>query len=718
MKHYSVVLGSCPETLTYMSDLEIRAGSTVRVPFRKRELIGLVSKKTDSSGNFVSKEIISVIGASLLESWQMQLIDEISEYYCCYPAQAARLVLPSFVWNEKQPERAVFLELTDQKPDIPESAKKQRELVEALRERTLELSDTRNNFSDSVIRSLLNKKIVRKKFGNIVPGFHIQSCDSIVEDKNLSAEQQHVFDTITRSEHKKFLIHGVTGSGKTEVYLRLVKQVVLKQQGAIILVPEIALTTQLIQYFSAHFDNKIAVLHSNMTDHERAQEWWRLKTGEVKIVLGSRSALFAPVQNLALIVIDEEHEWTYKQDKAPRYHARTVAETICKLLPDVTLVLGSATPDIETYYRSMEKKDFMLLEMNDRYGFLQHSITLPDVSIVDLREEFLKKNYSIFSELLKQKLSEVFENNEQAILFLNKRGSASSITCRECGYACKCDHCDISMTLHEKRANRSAALICHHCGAVSKPPVLCPCCKSVNIKSIGIGTQRVEKELQKLFPNIRILRADRDTTITKHAFENIYNDFKSHKADVLVGTQMIAKGLDIPKVNLVGIILADVGLHIPDFRSGEKAFQLLTQVAGRSGRREKQGEVVIQTYCPTHPSVVFAGNHDYKRFYLSEIVQRKDFGYPPFGDIIKLTYVHKDKKICFETAGTLFVALQEKVRLLNFDIDVSYAPAAIPKLHGTYRWHIYLQGEKSKELLLHMKQLNGWRIDRDPMIMG
>ena len=466
-------------------------------------------------------------------------------------------------------------------------------------------------------------------------------------------------------------------------------------------------------------------------------------------------------------MIDEEHEWTYKQDNAPRYHAKKIAEMMTEMRPDVKLVLGSATPSIETYASTRAggaegAGGYELLELDERVGGSSKT-KLPMVEIVDLRFEFRKKNYSIFSDALQEALTEALENKEQAILFLNRRGTASAVVCRECGYTVKCETCEIAMTLHERaggagRGNRATIehgfngsnglermeagggdlLICHHCGSLKRPILTCPNCKSTHIRNMGVGTQRVENELKKMFPQARILRADRDTTSTKKGFENIYNDFKAHKADILVGTQMIAKGLDIPNVSLVGVVLADIGLHIPDFRASEKTFQLMTQVAGRAGRRNKRGYVIIQTYSPTHPTIVAASNHDYKKFYETEILERKDFGYPPFAPIIKLTFQDPDKKDCFRIVkhmyGTLF-RLKEDVNLLKErplnqgpsvkiqgrdenNLEISMAPAAIPRLHGKYRWHIYLQGEQWAEILKGIGLERGWKVDRDPVNMG
>ena len=675
MQYYSVILRSCPHALTYASKEEIREGSLVSVPFRKGSQRAIVRTKIPSDEGFSAKNIEKVLKEVILDKQQLGMISKISEYYFCSINQASKLYLPTFLWNEKRPRRDEFLRIrrTARAEGAEGAARaegynvsqlkrspKQKKLVELLQaDGEMEISEVKKMFSASIITGLLNKKIIQKREGKICPGFKI-SYSGLKAVKKLTEDQQKIFDNIVSSKNQKHLIHGVTGSGKTEIYLQLIKKTLEEKKGAIILVPEIALTTQLIQYFANHFKNEIAVLHSKMTNNERAQEWWRLKTGEAKVLLGSRSGLFAPVQNLGLVVMDEEHEWTYKQDNAPRYHARKVAEMMMEMRPDVKLVLGSATPSVETYFltgaggkgsgagRAEGAGGYELQKLSERVGGSSKT-ELPLVEIVDLRFEFRKKNYSIFSDALQEALTETLKNKEQAILFLNRRGAASAVVCRECGYTVKCETCEIAMTLHGRAGEAGGdLLICHHCGSLKKPILTCPNCKSTYIRNMGVGTQRVESEIKKMFPQAKVLRADRDTTNTKKGFEKIYNDFKNHKADILVGTQMIAKGLDIPKVSLVGVMLADIGLHIPDFRASEKTFQLMTQVAGRAGRRDKRGYVIIQTYSPTHPAIVAAGNHDYRKFYEVEIADRKDFGYPPFAPIIKLTFQDPVRKFVFE----------------------------------------------------------------------
>lgn len=655
MKLYSVILPHYFEPLTYGSHEEMKPGSLVAVPFRTKVLRGVIARELKESP-VKPKEIQEILVNLILEKWQIDLLDRISEYYFCSKNQALKLFLPGGVLRQK-------------KMEAPTRKSKKKE----------------------------------------------EPKTKTTKPKTLTGEQKTVLETIRTSDKQKFLIHGITGSGKTEIYLQLAKKAASEGKGVIILVPEISLTPQLTAYFVENFP-EIVVWHSRLTEAEKRHAWWKLREGKSSIVLGSRSALFAPVKNPGLIIVDEEHEWTYKQENAPRYHARTVAEMMCELDPTMKLVLGSATPDGETYHRAKEGK-YELLEIKQRASNASSESTpLPEITIVDLRDEFKKRNFSIFSELLQEKLRETLERNEQAILFLNRRGSASAVVCRECGYTTRCPSCDIAMTLHGDGMN--AKLLCHHCGQFDSPPVTCPTCKSTYIKEIGTGTQKVELEAKKMFPNARILRADKDSTTSKDGFENIYNAVKNHEADILIGTQMIAKGLDLPKVSLVGVILADVSLHIPDFRSSERTFQLLTQVAGRAGRRDRQGEVIIQTYLPEHPSIVAAKNHDYLSFHEQEMKERALFRYPPFENIIKLTHENPSKEKCFQEAKRLYDMICDANQVNKWGLTINFAPASITKLHNKYRWHIYLSGDHPEALLKQIEMPRGWKVDRDPMSLG
>jgi primosomal protein N' (replication factor Y) len=534
---------------------------------------------------------------------------------------------------------------------------------------------------------------------------------------NLTDAQEAVFKPIKSNLHNDgiksavFLLHGVTASGKTEIYLQALAEAVKLGKKGIALVPEIALTPQTIERFAARFPGRVAVLHSQLTLGEQFDEWQRIKKGEVDVVIGPRSALFAPQPDLGLIIIDEEHEWTYKQEEqSPRYHARDTAIKLAELT-GATVVLGSATPSVETYYRALQG-DYQLLELPDRV-VPQVNAPLPEVTVADMREELKAGNRSMFSRVLTQGLEKVLAKKEQAILFLNRRGSATTIECRNCGFVVKCKRCDISMTYHLD----SGLLVCHRCNNKVKPPQVCPNCLSPRIRYLGIGTEKLIQEVQAMFPQARLLRWDSDATQKKDAHRDILNKFRNHEADILIGTQMVAKGLDLPLVTLVGVVLADTSLNLPDFRAGERTFQLLCQVAGRAGRGESGGEVEIQTYNPEHFAIQTAAKHDYKSFYEKEINFRKELKEPPFVQLATLTFVHPNDNRCREEAEkTAKKIIDERGVKGIFNLDlIGPAPAFIHRLRGRYRWQIIVRGAELSIFLKNMPLTQGWTIDIDPV---
>ena len=481
-------------------------------------------------------------------------------------------------------------------------------------------------------------------------------------------------------------------------------EVLKSGKSAILLVPEIALTPQLVGYFAATIPkNEIAVLHSNLSEGEKLNSWERIFAGEVKLVIGSRSALFAPAKNLGAIILDEEHEWNYKNDQNPRYHARAVAMKFAEIT-GAKLILGSATPSLESFFAAKSGR-LELAELPDRIG----NSKLPEIKIVDLRNEMKRGNYSPFSEILVEKIREKLARKEQIILLLNKRGFASSVVCRDCGFVLECDDCSLPMTFHS-RVNRC---ICHGCGATKNPPARCPECRSVAVKFLGSGTQKIETELPKLFPDAKILRADRDTTTLRGAHQKIYEEFRSGRADILIGTQIVAKGLDLPNVSLVGVLLADVGLHLPDFRAAEKSFALLTQVAGRAGRGEKIGEVVIQTYSAENPAIVAARTHDFEKFFAGEIAERRSNFWPPFSKIVKFIFVDESENIARRGAEN-FAAELRKIGEKN----VWIAPALIARLHDKFHFHVIWRGGDPRKLLARIAIPEKCRVDVDPVNLG
>lgn len=535
------------------------------------------------------------------------------------------------------------------------------------------------------------------------------------EKHRLTDTQKYCLDTILNSINKNsgvrdFLIHGVTGSGKTEVYLQLVEKMIEKGKDVIVLVPEISLTPQTIDRFVGRFGDNVAVLHSRLSQGERFDEWRKIQEGKVKIAIGARSAVFAPFNNLGLIIIDEEHESTYKSSMSPKYDAIEVAKKRCEQVGGY-LVRGSATPSVESYYEC-EKKDIMLLSLDKRIN----NKKLPDIKIVDMREELNSGNNTIFSRELYNSIKENLENKKQTILFLNRRGYSTFVSCRKCGYVIKCNECSISMTyhLHENK------LKCHYCGSTIIPPKVCPVCKSNYIKYFGVGTEKVEELTKKMFPKAIIKRMDMDTTSRKGSYDSIMEKMKNNKIDILIGTQMIAKGLDFKNVTLVGVIAADTTLNLPDFRASERTFQLITQVAGRAGRGEFEGKVIVQTYNPDHYSIQFAKNYDYNSFYNKEIMLREEFKYPPFTNLISIVIYGEDNRLVEMKSKEVYNVLIEEIKnnkLYDILEDViGPYPAPLEKIKNNYRYQILIKCEEEhmdqlRDIVKRVCILNKYKID-------
>ncbi len=534
-----------------------------------------------------------------------------------------------------------------------------------------------------------------------------------------------------------FLLHGVTGSGKTEIYLRAMGLALRLGRQAIVLVPEIALTPQTMHRFAGRFPGRVALLHSGLSEGERYDQWRQIRDGRFDIVVGSRSAVFAPLPRLGLIVLDEEHEWSYKQESSARYattpyHARDVALRRAALTSAV-VVLGSATPDVATYYTASRPPDgegpaagvaWRVLTLPARVGVARSpdggeyttEIPLPPVRLVDMRGELRGGNRSIFSTPLQRALTTTLAAGEQAILFLNRRGSRTFVLCRACGYVPRCPACDIPLVYHADVDQ----LLCHRCDQRRRQPTVCPQCGSTDIRRFGAGTQRVEEEMRRLFPEARVLRWDRDTAARRGAHESLLGAFTRHEADVLVGTQMIAKGLDLPLVTLVGVISADTGLHLPDFRAGEHTFQLLTQVAGRAGRRTAGGQVIVQTYSPDHYAIQAAARHDYRAFYGQDIRFRLTHGYPPFSRLAKLVYSAFSEAACRIESARFADAIRAQIHRLGPDDAVEVlgpAPAFVHKLRNRFRWQLLLRAPDLAPLLAQLALPPGWTLDVDPVSM-
>lgn len=505
---------------------------------------------------------------------------------------------------------------------------------------------------------------------------------------------------------KPILLHGITGSGKTEVYLQALSAVIAQGKRGIVLVPEIALTAQAIQRFAGRFPGRVAIIHSELTDGERYDEWRRIRAGKVDVVIGSRSALFSPLPDLGIIILDEEHEPAYKQTgRKPTYHARDVAIQLGQIV-HIPVVLGSATPAVSSSYRA-RAGDYQLVELPDRIG-----AKLPAVEVVDLRNELHSGNTSIISRRLQAQLEIVLSHRQQAILYLNRRGAASCVLCRECGFVAMCDRCDVPLTYHLTER----ILLCHYCNRQSKALQICPQCNSVSIRYFGLGTEKVEDTIARNFPTARLLRWDHDTARNHRAHEQLLERFANREADILVGTQMIAKGLDLPGVTLVGVISADIALMLPDFSASERAFTLLTQVAGRAGRGEDAGQVIIQTFNPEHFCIDAASRHDYAEFYATEIEVRRRYGYPPFRRFVTFTYSHENRRRAQNEALLLREKVDDWIERLGLEQTdiVGPAPAVMERVRGKYRWQMIARGPDLHPLL-RVIDTPGWEVDIDPV---
>jgi len=557
----------------------------------------------------------------------------------------------------------------------------------------------------------------------------------------LTPEQEAVWQRIREDlespQGRPFLLQGVTGSGKTEIYLRAVRHVLSQGRSAIVLVPEIALTPQTVRRFGARFPSTLAVLHSRLSPGERYDQWRRIRAGELRVVVGSRSAIYAPLRRLGLVVLDEEHEWTYKQQQTPRYHAREVAVELSRLA-GATCLLGSATPSLESAYRA-ERGEYVRLDMprrimghrrhveeqasrlrvtQERFRAEPHTeeavyAELPPVEVVDMRAELRAGNTGIFSEVLRRAIDTTLAVGQQVILFLNRRGAATFVMCRDCGYVAKCRRCDLPFTYHASQES----LICHHCNERSPVPTRCPVCQSTRIRYFGAGTERVEQVVRQSYPSARVIRWDLDTTGGKTSHEDILDAFVAGRADVMIGTQMIAKGLDLPKVTLVGVVSADTILNLPDFRAGERTFQLLTQVAGRAGRSVLGGRVIVQTYAPEHPAIVAAAKHDADLFYRGEMAFRREHWYPPLSRLVKLVHLNPSAERAEEEAHRMHELLSERLAPLGLpEVDlIGPAPAFFGRVRGRYRWQLLLRGQEPEALLRDVRLPLGWRVDVDPL---
>ncbi|OPX84216.1 MAG: Primosomal protein N' [Pelotomaculum sp. PtaB.Bin104] len=678
---------------------QVTIGSRVIVPFGGRRLTGYVTGFGYPDSTVKVKEIAGVIDAEPVFTTELlELARWMAENYICSTAEALqRIISPRFLVKGSREVKRVYSALpkdksTEELSSIAGNSKQSAALKRALACPGLTRKElaAAAEVSTSVVNALIKKGLLTVSAMKISRHAVQVDLDNVETKKlTLNADQENALaqaaGAIRRGAFKTFLLHGVTGSGKTEVYLQAIAVALEEGRQAVTLVPEIALTPQMIELFRARFGAQVAVLHSALPGGERYDEWQRIKEGGAPVVLGTRSAVFAPLTRPGLFVIDEEHESSYKQDDHLRYHAREIALKRAQLA-GATVLLGSATPSLESRIKTAVGGPYQLLKLNDRVD----GRPLPPVRVVDLRREVKEGNGGIFSRTLIASINRRLESQEQVLLFLNRRGFSTFVICRECGLVLKCPRCDISLTYH-----RDGRLRCHYCNHQVRSPELCPKCGAHNIRLFGAGTQKVEAEAVQFFPGARILRMDSDSTARKGSHTQIINAFQKRQADILIGTQMIAKGLDFPGVTLVGVINADTALHMPDFRAAERTFQLLTQVAGRAGRGSLPGEVLIQTYNPEHYSIVAAAAHDCDRFFLSEMPVRRSLGYPPFSHLARLLFTHEDEEVVKRSAALAKDTLKKILSSEAQGISIlGPAPAALSKIKDRYRWQLVLKASR------------------------
>lgn len=669
---------------------KIKIGMRVKVPFASRELEGFVLDLVNSvDDNYELKEIISIVDAEpILNNELLHLGKFMSKKYFSTLISCYQTMLPKALKAQNKTtinkKMIKYVELCSN--SFPKLKPNQEKIVEYLRINGKVKKEEVNKISVSGVNTLIKNGIIIE---SLIEEYRLVTKDINKEKETfkLTVEQQEAKNKIlSQTQSSVFLLHGVTGSGKTVVYMEIVEEMLNRGKDSIFLVPEISLTPQMVYHFKSRFGDEVAVLHSRLSEGEKYDEYRKIVEGKVHIVVGARSAVFAPFKNLGAIIIDEEHTTSYKQDNNPKYSAIEIAIERAKN-NNAIVILGSATPSLETYARSI-KGLYTLVELKHRVN----TNNLPLVEIVDMSKE--KHRGSIFSSRLITEVNKRLEKHEQIILLLNRRGYSSFITCSNCGYTAKCPHCDITLTYHKT----SNTLRCHYCGYADKMNDICPSCGERAIKTLGTGTEKVEEEIKKVF-NARVVRMDLDTTSKKGSHEKIITAFKNHEYDILLGTQMIAKGLDFSNVTLVGVINADTSLMIPNYRSNEYTFQLLMQTAGRSGRGEKKGSVIIQTFNPEHYAITFASKHDYIDFFKQEMEVRRKLSYPPYYYLIYIKVIGKDyNKISIESNKIASILTRE---LKNSKI-LGPTTCSVFKLNGLFRFGIiikYKKEEKMEEVL-------------------
>ncbi len=692
----------------------VESGTCVQVPFgRANKLIKgyvvAIGEKCNYDPSKI-KEIHSIVKDGVgVEEHQIGLAAWIHKYYGGTMIQALKTVLPVKQTVKSIEHKRVLLATTREEAIaiLGESKRKKRVarerlLEELLKEEALpyELVTGKLMVSGAVIKGLEKLGVVKieKTIGYRNP---VKAKEVLGEKKQLSDKQEQIVTEIMKDYdediRKTYLLHGITGSGKTEVYIRLIEEVITRGKQAIVLIPEIALTYQTLMRFYRHFGDRVSVLNSSLSAGEKYDQCERAKNGEIDIIIGPRSALFTPFPNLGLIVMDEEHEGSYKSEGTPKYHARETAQELAHL-HHASVLLGSATPSLEAYYRA-QIQEYKIFTLQERLT----GGVLPTVYTVDLREELKQGNRTIFSRRLQELLQDRIEKGQQSMLFINRRGLAGFVSCRACGHVMKCPHCDVSLSEH-----RGGRLICHYCGYETAKVSLCPECGSKYISGFRAGTQQIEEKLKEMYPGIRVLRMDADTTKTKDSYEKLLSAFGNGEADVLVGTQMIVKGHDFPNVTLVGILAADMSLSVGDYRAAERTFQLVTQAAGRAGRGELSGEVVIQTYQPEHHAIIHAANQDYDGFYQEEILYRDLMQYPPVANMLAVQIYAISEEEGMKVADKLAQETKQYAATLKVQHDwkpqeimqvIGPAPAGIGKVNDIYRFVFYVKHSEYAHLI-------------------
>lgn len=679
---------------------EIKIGQIVKVPFGKGNKTSegfILNLKNDDNIKFKTKNIAAILVKDpVIDEDDINLIEFLREKTLCKYIDAFRLLIPVGIMKGAKAKKKRVIVLKNEDLSNIKNPDGYKKIIEFFKTNSGKYTKSELINEHSISQYKLNK-LIENEVLSIEEESVFRYNDRVYNKdsaKTLTIEQENIIREYINSDDKMFLLKGVTGSGKTEVYMKLVERVLLEGKSAIILVPEIALTPQMIERFKGRFGVNVSLFHSKLSDGERFDEWFRVKEGKSKVIVGARSAIFLPAKNLGLIIIDEEHENTYKSEQNPKYQTKEVAEYLSEL-KGCKVILGSATPSIETYYRALTG-EMKLLELNSRVD----NKPMPPMKVIDMRNELKGGNKSLFSRELFIAIQERLKRKEQIILFLNRRGFSTFVSCRSCGYVFKCDECDISMTYH-----KNGLLICHYCGKTKREPRECPKCHSKYVKFFGAGTQRVEEEVKKYFNNAGILRMDVDTTRDKHSYERIYNTFKNGEADILIGTQMVSKGLDFKNVTLVGILAADMSINIPDYRAAERTFQIITQVAGRAGRGDKQGEVLIQTYTPQHYSLQYAVNYDYEGFYEKEFTVRAMMKYPPFGKLLLINGTSKKEELLKNFMHKITMMIKPLVESC-LDIEIlGPIPCMISKVKENYRWQIVIKGEFDSYFSKNIKEI-------------